>query len=656
MTTITRARAAAILALGAIALTACHPDDNLTPAEGKTVTISATAALPTTGMQAGGTTSRAISRAASPTQQSVNFNFSTNINITLNTYSSSTKTGHAYSFTKVQSDVADKAELEPKTEADAIKAKTGNSIELSIDEMKLPLQLPIVHKINDGSTITNNVPFSARAKMEKQSFTVGAEGKLDKALTLAYTTAALRLRLEIADDGVPVSQVSCPNLAMAGDDPTINPTPARTDGSMNANDPITQQTVIFGELTPGQKIETDKILAILTISSPSSSPSDNPGTSDTKLLAVMWPAGMSITHVPAAGSMLTLTVHVGCTVATIDPNGISIGGFAEGGSEDITVGYQADGMQELNTDIYNANNPLWVVAGGGDDSQGDKAKDKAVLANVLAALNAMKESGSIPASAQGKIDLMLTGMTELPSTGGGGSGSKPGSSTATGAFEGCTQLHSVNLPAATTLRDNCFNGCTELTTISLPVATVISTSSFEGCAKLTAASLPAVTVIGNRSFYSCAAMTSFSAPVATTIGYYAFSGCKALKSLDLPAIKKIYQDAFNNISGLESLSLPAATGISWDLFDGCTNLTRLDISGVTDAGKISDSYNNTNCDGSELSGTAESADAFVTTACHLVISKTLYDALAQEQIANKTFGGQTWASITYPGAPAAPQR
>lgn len=653
MTTITRARAAAILALGALALTACHPDDNLTPAEGKTVTISATAALPTTGMQAGGTTSRAISRAASPTQQSVNFNFSTNIPVALNTYSSSTKTGHAYSFTKVQGDVADKAELEPKTEADAIKAKTGNSIELSIDEMKLPLQLPIVHKISESSTIINNVPFSARAEMKRQSFTVGTEGKLDKALTLAYTTAALRLRLEIADEGLSVSQVSCPNLTMVGENPTISPTLARTDGSMNANDPIAQQTAIFGELTPEQKIETDKILAILTISSPSSSPSG----SDTKLLAVMWPAGMSITQVPAAGSMLTLTVHVSRTVATIDPNGITIGGFAEGGSEDITVGYQADGMQELNTDIYNANNPLWVMAGGGTDKlQGDKTKDETVLTNVLAALNAMKEGGSIPASAQGKIDLMLTGVTELPSTGSSDTGDKPGSSTATGAFEGCTQLHSVNLPAATILRDNCFNGCAELTTISLPVATVISTSSFEGCAKLTAASLPAVTVIGNYSFYSCKAMTSFSAPVAETIGYYAFSGCKALKSLDLPAIKKIYQDAFNNISGLESLSLPAATGISWDLFDGCGSLTYLDISGVTDAGKISDSYNNTNCDGYAISGTAEDATPFVTEDCNLVISKTLYDDSSVTNIANKTFGGKTWASITYPGAPAAPQR
>lgn len=479
MTTITRARAAAILALGAIALTACHPDDNLTPAEGKIVTISATAALPTAGMQASGATSRA---ASTSTQQSVNFDFDNNstIPVTLNTYSGSSKKGYAYNFNKTtNANATGTAKLEPKSDDDALKAKSGSSLELDIDEMKLPLLLPIVRTLGGGSTATALVPFSARAKMKKQSFTVGTDGTLTKELTLAYTTTALRLRLVIADGVSPVAQVSCP-LAMA-DGAEKESILIRTDGTDVPA--TTEQTAIFGELTPGTTLKAGDIAALLRLSD-GSNPDGGTGT----LLAVPWtPAVLAKinSQIPKAGHMITLTVHVSRTVATIATDDISIGGFTDGNGdgEDITAGYQGDGTNTLDTKIFNANNPLWVISGGGNGNNDN------VVANVRAALESMKNTdGSLPTGAQGVIDLMLTGVTGLPST-------YISSGTFEynrGAFQDCPQLRSVNAPKATTIGENAFKGCTALKSVSLPAATEISWDMFDGCAVLTSIDISGV--------------------------------------------------------------------------------------------------------------------------------------------------------------------
>ena len=60
---------------------------------------------------------------------------------------------------------------------------------------------------------------------------------------------------------------------------------------------------------------------------------------------------------------------------------------------------------------------------------------------------------------------------------------------------------------------------------------VIGNNAFESCSKLTSVSLPAVTSIGDDAFYNCSALTSVSLPAATSIGGSAFESCSALTTL-----------------------------------------------------------------------------------------------------------------------------
>ena len=119
-----------------------------------------------------------------------------------------------------------------------------------------------------------------------------------------------------------------------------------------------------------------------------------------------------------------------------------------------------------------------------------------------------------------------------------------------GAFEGCSNLSDVNMPAATSIGNCAFWGCDALTSVSLPAATSIGDYAFLGCDSLTSVSLPAATSIGKYAFYDCYALTSVSLPAATSIGKYAFYDCYALTSVSLPAATSIDYKAFSDCSSL----------------------------------------------------------------------------------------------------------
>lgn len=627
--------ALALVGAGALALIACHPDDVVTPADGEMITLSATAALPGAG----------ITTRTATTSRDVYFTDNTSMDIVLNKYTGSaadaTATAYAYTLTPNKDSEATSAAIAPTsasgstvpdaTKPGGISVPSGSTVYLGIPQMKMELKMKLPTGIvnNPDNTAQGSetalVPFFTRAEMKKQSFTASTT----LTLPLTYTTAALCLRLVIAD-GAKVVTATCPDLPMAGDDATRSLTPTRTDGFGEGNGMLregsspTHQTVIFGELTPDTDLKPGNLIALLQLDEVESLNSNS--TTAGKLLAVKWPASLGTKTVPAAGQMMTLTVHVDRTMAGIDPNGITIGGFADGNGdgEDITVGYQgADGTQPLDTKIFNASNPLWVVAGGGSDN--NATTDKTVLKNVRAALDAMSTTR---ASTEGTIDLVLTGVTSLPMY-------PKENNNYVGAFANYPQLRSVSLPAATIIGDYAFNACTDLTSVSLPAA--------------------------------------------TTIGKYAFTACTSLTNVSLPAATTISNSAFDGCTGLTSLSLPAMTKIWWSLFTICSNLVRLDISGVTDAKNITDGDPSLPSPAppstSELgdiheihisqfffpapkkpaasgkkSGAATRDDtpssAFNSKRCDLIISRTLYDGLSANDIKEKTFCNKTWLSIT----------
>ena len=101
---------------------------------------------------------------------------------------------------------------------------------------------------------------------------------------------------------------------------------------------------------------------------------------------------------------------------------------------------------------------------------------------------------------------------------------------------------------------------------------VIGNRAFNGCSRLTSLNLPAsITRIGDYAFYCCSGLTSLTLPAGITeIGYSAFCGCSGLTSLNLPAgITSIGDDAFYGCSGLTSITLPAGiTEIGGSAFNG----------------------------------------------------------------------------------------
>ena len=118
---------------------------------------------------------------------------------------------------------------------------------------------------------------------------------------------------------------------------------------------------------------------------------------------------------------------------------------------------------------------------------------------------------------------------------------------------------------------------------------VIGPFAFDGCSGLTSLNLPAgITEIGDHTFYCCSRLTSLNLPAGITkIDFYAFYGCRGLTSLNLPAgITEIGNGAFSGCSGLTSLNLPAGiTEIGDYAFQGCSGLTSLNLpAGITEIG------------------------------------------------------------------------
>ena len=147
------------------------------------------------------------------------------------------------------------------------------------------------------------------------------------------------------------------------------------------------------------------------------------------------------------------------------------------------------------------------------------------------------------------------------------------------AFQQCSALTSVSLPEATSIGNNAFDQCSALTSVSLPEATSIGTYAFAICSQLTSASLPKATSIGDNAFYYCSALTSACLPKATSIGNRAFADCNTLTSVCLPEATTIGEGAFYQCNALNTLFLSDYTeenldqtnfhGISWtDIYYG----------------------------------------------------------------------------------------
>ena len=163
------------------------------------------------------------------------------------------------------------------------------------------------------------------------------------------------------------------------------------------------------------------------------------------------------------------------------------------------------------------------------------------------------------------------------------------------AFENCGGLNSVTIPTSVTyIGKGAFNGCTELTSVNVPVIDLSSFCHNSIVSTIKYAIGKPIKLIDNKgkeikeyiipddvtsidyySFMNCSGLTSLVIPNSVTdIGNYAFENCSGLTSVIIPnSVKFICQCAFKGCSGLTSITIPnSVTYITNDAFEDCCGL------------------------------------------------------------------------------------
>lgn len=117
-----------------------------------------------------------------------------------------------------------------------------------------------------------------------------------------------------------------------------------------------------------------------------------------------------------------------------------------------------------------------------------------------------------------------------------------------GTFESCYNLHSIEIPTTVTyIGSHCFKDCIELTETGITEEsqfTSLATGAFQGCSSLTQITLPAkMTTIDAYGFANCTSLHTVILPQRVeTIAHYAFAQCSNLQTLTLPfEIKKMVE-------------------------------------------------------------------------------------------------------------------
>ena len=150
------------------------------------------------------------------------------------------------------------------------------------------------------------------------------------------------------------------------------------------------------------------------------------------------------------------------------------------------------------------------------------------------------------------------------------------------AFEGCTNLSSVDLGNVEAISFDVFKGCTSLTSITIPKSLKSGAISpvFTNCTDLTNIKLEeGLTVVPS---YLCATtgITEIAIPsTVKKIEYSAFEGCTNLSSVDLENIEAISFDVFKDCTSLTSITIPKSlkSGAISPVFTNCTNLTNITL-------------------------------------------------------------------------------
>jgi len=181
------------------------------------------------------------------------------------------------------------------------------------------------------------------------------------------------------------------------------------------------------------------------------------------------------------------------------------------------------------------------------------------------------------------------------------------------AFCGCSSLEKINIPdGIAKIESRTFQGCSSLKDITIPDSVKhISYFAFDGCSSLekivipdkvnqidaeafsNCTSLKEVVILSDKikeltGFRGCSSLKTFIIPESiTSIAGYAFKDCSSLESIEIPeGITKINYYTFQNCTSLECISLPTSLEkIDTSAFEGCSSLTSIELpEGLTSIG------------------------------------------------------------------------
>ena len=132
------------------------------------------------------------------------------------------------------------------------------------------------------------------------------------------------------------------------------------------------------------------------------------------------------------------------------------------------------------------------------------------------------------------------------------------------AFSGRDGITSVYLlDGIITIGAGAFEDCTSMESIEMPATTVsMGEGVFAGCESLKSITLPAdLKTLGDKAFEGCTALETVVFPEGIkTIGANAFAGCTSLKEVILPeSVETIEDGAFAGCTALETVTVYATT-------------------------------------------------------------------------------------------------
>ena len=143
-------------------------------------------------------------------------------------------------------------------------------------------------------------------------------------------------------------------------------------------------------------------------------------------------------------------------------------------------------------------------------------------------------------------------------------------------FQDNTGITAISMPSVTKIENNAFNGCTNLSLVNMPAGlTTIENNAFVGCAELVEIILPAnLETLGNYAFWNCTKLAAITLPAGiTAIPTAAFASCTSLNSITMQGvITSIGGNAFLS-NAFTAFTIPASVQtIAANAFSSCASL------------------------------------------------------------------------------------